>query len=503
MKKNQPLLYAILIVIGIFIGGEKNFSNNSDDSKLNNIIQMIHEHYVDSLDHGQLQHDAINSILSELDPHSSYISKKDFKSVEEDMQGSFSGIGVEFNIIKDTIVVISPISGGPSEKLGIQSGDRITHVEEEEVANTGIKNRDVIKLLRGERGSLVNIRIKRKGENQLIKFAIIRDNIPLYSVDAGIMLHDDIGYIKINRFAATTYKEMKKKTEALKAKGMKKLILDFRNNPGGYLHIANQICDEFLKSGELIVFTEGRNRRKQEAFATAEGSLEDVKVIALINEGSASASEIVAGALQDNDRGLIIGRRSFGKGLVQEQIILNDGDAIRLTTQRYYTPSGRCIQKDYGTNNTDYYLEQYTRNESKANGDSLKYTTKNGRTVYGGGGITPDITIEIDSNTSYLQINTIIRNGWINQFGFEKSELLKKNNISNYKEINMTTIYNDFLIYLERKNYTSSVEFKKPELKYLENLLLATIARNLLGNDAYYQVLSIEDEYIQTAINNF
>jgi len=503
MKKNQPLLYAILIVIGIYIGGSKNISKDSGDSKLNNIIQMIHEHYVDSLDYRQFQHDAINSILSELDPHSSYISTEDFKSVEEDMQGSFSGIGIEFNIIKDTIVVISPISGGPSEKLGIQSGDRITHVEEEEVANTGIKNKDVIKLLRGKRGSAVNISIKRKGENQLIKFTIIRENIPLYSVDAGIMLRNDIGYIKINRFAATTYEEMKKKTETLKAKGMKKLVLDFRNNPGGYLHIANQICDEFLTSGRLIVFTEGRNRKKQEIFATTKGSLENVKVITLINEGSASASEIVAGALQDNDRGLVIGRRSFGKGLVQEQIILNDGDAIRLTTQRYYTPSGRCIQKDYGVNNTDYYLEQYTRNEGTANEDSLKYTTINGRVVYGGGGITPDINIEPDSNTNYLEINTIIRNGWINQFGFEKSESLKKNNISNYKEINMTTMYNDFLIYLERKNYTSAASLNKNELKYLENLLLATIARNLLGNDAYYQVLSIEDEYIQTAINNF
>ena len=348
MKKMQPLIYAILIVIGILIGSFRNGIKISGDSKINNILQMINEHYVDSVDYIKFENDAINSILSGLDPHSSFISINDVQAVEEDMQGSFSGIGVEFNIIEDSIVVISPISGGPSEKLGIQSGDRIISVEKEDVASTGIKNEEVFKLLRGKKGSIVNITIKRKGQDKLIPFAIVRDDIPLYSVDAGIMLTNNIAYIKINRFAATTYDEMMEKANCLKAKGMQKLILDFRGNPGGYLHIANQICDEFLKEGELIVFTKGRNRSKVETFATQNGSLENIKVIALINEGSASASEIVSGALQDNDRGLVIGRRSFGKGLVQEQISLNDGSVMLLTTQRYYTPSGRCIQKIMG-----------------------------------------------------------------------------------------------------------------------------------------------------------
>jgi carboxyl-terminal processing protease len=481
-----------------------NGSQIAVDSKLNNVLQMINNHYVDSVNYTTFENNTINSTLRELDPHSSYISIKDFKAVEEDMQGSFSGIGVEFNIIEDSIVVVSPISGGPSEKLGIQSGDRIISVEEEDVASTGVKNEDVIKLLRGEKGSAVNIIIKRRGQDELIAFTIIRDDIPLYSVDAGIMLTNDIAYIKINRFAATTYNEMMEKANKLTKKGMRKLILDFRGNPGGYLYIANQICDEFLKAGELIVFTEGRNRSKKETFATKNGLLENIKVIALINEGSASASEIVSGALQDNDRGLVIGRRSFGKGLVQEQITLNDGSVMRLTTQRYYTPSGRCIQKDYGGNTKDYYLEQYTRKDTLTHhSNSLKYTTKKGRIVYGGGGITPDIIIKRDTTLNYLQINKIMSKGWINKFCFEKSEDLRKQNISNYNQIDMANMYANFTQYLKQKNSKFELKLGAAEFKYLENLLLGGIARNLWGNDTYYQVLSLEDEYIQRAINEF
>ena len=463
---------------------------------------MINEHYVDSVNYTQFESDAINSILNGLDPHSSYIPKKDFTAIEEDMQGSFSGIGVEFNIIKDSIVVISPISGGPSEKLGIQSGDRIISIETEDVASIGIKNNDVIKRLRGEKGSPVNITIKRRGENELISFTIIRDNIPLYSVDAGIMLTNHIGYIKINRFSATTYDEMMKKANQLTAKGMENLILDFRGNPGGYLHIAAQICDEFLNAGELIVFTEGRNRAKQKTFATKNGSLKNLNIIALINEGSASAAEIVSGALQDNDRGLIIGTRSFGKGLVQEQISLDDGSVIRLTTQRYYTPSGRCIQKNYGENTKDYYLEQYTR-DNETPPDSLKYTTKNGRTVYGGGGITPDIIIKRDTNVNYFEINKILSKGWVHEFCFERSEYLKSISINRYAQIDMTQTYVMFIQYLQKKDPKMQLTLGPTEFKYLENLLLATISRNLWGNDSYYEVLSKQDEYIQRAIDEF
>ena len=500
MKKLQPLVYAILISAGFYLGSRNAPTQiNSEEGKINGIIQMIESHYVDTINTADFEDKAINAILNELDPHSSYISINNFKAVEEDMQGSFSGIGVQFNIIDDSIVVISAISGGPSEKLGIQSGDRIVTVDKEGVASININNDGVIKRLRGEQGSTVNINIKRRGQKELMPFAIVRDEIPLYSVDAGIMLNNDIGYIKINRFAATTYDEMIEKTRSLKTKGMQKLILDLRNNPGGYLHIANQMCDEFLKDGELIVFTEGRNRGKEETYATEKGELETIKIVVLINEGSASASEIVSGALQDNDRGLVIGRRSFGKGLVQEQITLNDGSVVRLTTQRYYTPSGRCIQKDYGENAKDYYLEQYTRDGVTEYPDSLKYTTKNGRTVYGGGGITPDITIERDSAVNYLQINKMISKGWVNEFCFEKSEDLK--NITHYNKINTTAIYQEYLSYIKQKDADFKLELGTLEKSYFKNLLLATIARNKWDNDTYYEILSQEDEYIQRAIN--
>lgn len=505
-KKLQPLVYALLIILGIIISNIKNnnsLNNNSKTTKINNILDLIQDHYVDSLKITDFEDKTINAILSELDPHSAYISVKDIKSVEEDMQGSFSGIGVEFNIIEDSIVVVSAISGGPSEQLAIQSGDRIIKVEEENVASIGIKNEGVIKRLRGEKGSIVNITIKRRGQIKLIPFAITRDNIPLYSVAAGIMLQDNIGYIKVTRFAATTYDEMMGRVSSLQKESMDKLILDLRGNPGGYLHIANQMCDEFLKEGELIVFTKGRKRIREEAFASKKGQLENTQVIVLIDEGSASASEIVSGALQDNDRGIIIGRRSFGKGLVQEQIPMKDGSVIRLTTQRYYTPSGRCIQKDYGENKKDYYLEQYTRKEEAEFPDSLKFTTKNGRIVYGGGGINPDIIIKRDTTLSYLQINRMISKGWVNEFCLKQSDALKKKKISNHSKIEMKEIFLKYILFVQNKDSDFKMELGDIEQHYFKNLIKASIARNIWDNDIYYSILTKEDEFVQKAIHSF
>ena len=510
MMVKKQTVYIIILIIGFFAGsiisnveynlfninklikkvnlqnlGSNKYKTNSD--KLKHILELIDNNYVDSINYKKFENDVVNTLLKNLDPHSSYISVDDFKNVKEDMQGSFSGIGIEFKIIEDTIVVISAIAGGPSEKLGIQSGDRIIEVEGENVASIGITNEDVINSLRGEKGSPVKISIKRNKEKKLLPFTIIRDDIPLVSVDAGFMITNEIGLIKINRFAANTYNEMVEKTDSLKIIGMKKLILDLRSNPGGYLHIANKICDEFLKDNELIVYTEGDKRGKIEYHATSSGNLEQTEIAVLINEGSASASEIVAGAIQDNDRGIIIGKRSFGKGLVQEQIILTDGSVIRLTTQRYFTPSGRCIQTQY----------RETTNNNKS--DSLKYFTKEGRIVYGGGGISPDLIIYDDSTENYSQINQLMYLGIINDFCLEYSINARKNKVSNYTQINVSDLYNKFILYTKNKDQKLELNLGETELKYLKNLLLATTARNIWGSNTYHQIISKEDKYVQLA----
>ena len=501
MKKSQPIVFSILICIGFLLGNlsKEKTVLNLNNNKINDIINLINTHYVDTINTNPFEEKMINSILNELDPHTEYIPVKNTQELEEDMQGSFSGIGVQFNIINDTIVVISAISGGPSEKLGILSGDRIVKIEDKNVASIGINNKDVISSLRGVKGSPVNITIKR-GKDELMPFTIIRDKIPLYSVDVGIMLKNEIGYIKINRFSATTYTEMMEKIVILKNKGMEKLILDLRGNPGGYLHVASQICDEFLKEKELIVFTEGRNRKKKEIFATNNGILEDLKINIIIDEGSASASEIIAGAIQDNDRGKIIGRKSFGKGLVQEQIPMKDGSLLRLTTQRYYTPSGRCIQKDYSSNKHEYFLEKKYPEKKAIDSTKLIYTTKKGRTVYGGGGITPDIIIERDTNLNYYQINYMISKGWINEYCLRKSHAFDKNGVQNYKEININQVYLDYLKFINQKDPNFNLQLGQIELNYFKNLIQANISRNLWKNDIYYTILAKEDEYIQTAL---
>ena len=501
MKIFQPIIYALLICFGIVIGSVNNQSEiiNLSNTKIHDIINLINDHYVDTIETANFEENTINAILNKLDPHTEYIPLKNTKEIEEDMQGSFSGIGVQFNIINDTIVVISAISGGPSEKLGIQSGDRIIKIEKTDVASTGIKNKDVIKSLRGEKGTIVNITIKRNS-NEFLEFGITRDKIPLYSVDVGIILQDDIGYIKINRFSATTYEEMMSKISTLKDIGMKSLILDLRGNPGGYLHVANQICDEFLKENELIVFTEGRNRAKKEIFATKKGSLEKIKVNVIIDEGSASASEIVAGAIQDNDRGMIIGRRSFGKGLVQEQIPMEDGSLLRLTTQRYFTPSGRCIQKDYGTNKKEYFLKKYQTEEDFIDSNKLIYTTKKGRKVYGGGGIYPDIIVKRDTSLNYYQINYMISKGWLNEYSIRKSKNISNQEIQNFKQINIDQIYLDYIKFLNQKDPDFELKLGQIELNYFKNLILATISRNIWNNDIYYKIINEEDEFIQKAL---
>ena len=419
-KKNNaflPIILSLVLVIGIWLGfvlskrinNDSDFSQNNSSSsndKINSLLEYIEYQYVDTIDKKDLVEKTVTSMLQSLDPHSSYIAASEFAATNEPLEGNFDGIGVEFNIIKDTIRVITPIEGGPSEKIGIRAGDKIIKVDGKNVASIEITNKQVFEKLRGESGTIVRVSILRRGINKMLEFKITRDAIPLYSLDAAYMVKPDIGYIKISKFAATTYQEYLKAFNDLNSQGMKKLILDLRGNPGGYLNAAVDISDEFLTNGLQIVYTQGKANPKKTYKATEHGSFENNPLVVLIDEGSASASEIVSGAIQDWDRGVIVGRRSFGKGLVQRPIPLPDGSMVRLTVQKYYTPAGRCIQKPYEKGLEDYEMDYLKRlkNGEFFHADSIKFSEKDKyetrltkRTVYGGGGIMPDILVEPSS----------------------------------------------------------------------------------------------------------
>jgi len=412
-----PIIIFLSIAIGFLLGKlvyQNNefvlISENSKTDKLSNLLHLIENNYVDSVDMDALIEIVIPKVLEELDPHSIYIPKEDYAEMQESLNGSFEGIGVQFNVQNDTILIIAVISGGPSEKEGLLPGDRIITINDSIFAGQNITSDDVIKNLKGEKGTDVTLGIKREGFDKLLEFTITRDKIPLYSVDASYMVNDKIGYIKVSRFAQTTYAEFMEGVYKLKNEGMQKLIIDLRGNSGGYLIEATDIADEFLPEEDMIVFTQGQARPKSEYYATRNGECGDIEVIVLVDTWSASASEILSGAIQDNDRGLIIGRRTFGKGLVQEPIDFPDGSSIRLTVARYYTPTGRSIQKPYEDDIDDYNFEIFERIEkgelehidSTLFADSLKYYTPEGKIVYGGGGITPDIFVGIDT-TEYSQ----------------------------------------------------------------------------------------------------
>ena len=373
--------------------------------KLSRALSLINDFYVDSINKNKMADEAIISLLQKLDPHSEYLTAEEIKAMSEPLQGNFEGIGIQFNMLTDTLYVVQVISGGPSEKVGLLAGDRIITVNDTLIAGVGMKNPDILKRLRGKKGTIVRIQVKRG--NELIPFAIVRDKIPIYSLDASYMLDEETGYIALNRFGETTYSEFMKALRELQDQGMKNLILDLQNNGGGYLNVPVDIANEFLKRGNLIVYTEGVNQRRRDDYASSNGSFEDGKLVVLINQSSASASEILCGAIQDWDRGVIVGRRSFGKGMVQSVRPLPDGSAIKLTTAHYYTPSGRSIQKPYEKGNRKEYdmdvMNRYNRGEMMSADsihfpDSLKYTTLvNKRTVYGGGGIMPDYFVPLDT----------------------------------------------------------------------------------------------------------
>ena len=508
-KQYQPIAFSIVLIIGVLIG---NFINNPEDgnsklqihqsSKINTILRLIQRDYVDTINQAQLEESAVKSILKELDPHSTYIKKERLQTVNEDLEGSFGGIGVEFNIQQDSIVVVSPITGGPSERLGIKSGDRIVVVDEENVAGIGIENKGVIDRLRGKIGTKVSVGIKRKSVKELLEYRITRGKIPLYSLDVKLMLEDGIGYIKLNRFSGTTTDEFLDAVQSLLNSGMENLILDLRGNPGGYLGAAINISDAFLGNGEMIVFTEGRKRKRQEFHANKKALLTNCKVVVLVDEGSASASEIVAGALQDNDRASIVGRRTFGKGLVQEQIELYDGSAVRLTTQRYYTPTGRSIQKPYENGNDDYFMEVYERlrdgkKDSLTIADSLIFTTPKGKIVYGGGGITPDFFVPTDITLDNKKISVFFSKNWIFDFCFDYADKHRENFTK--KQLLKRDIYSAFVSFVNTKNAEFVFDLNQNERNYLIKQLKANIGRNLFGNEVFYSILLKEDKFIEKA----
>ncbi len=478
---------------------------NSSVEKFKEFLYKLNKYYVDSVDNEQATEDAIKGILNNLDPHSIYIPADEVRAMNEPLKGNFEGVGIQFNILQDTIFVITPISGGPSEKVGIMAGDRIVAVDGENVAGIEITNRDVQTYLKGQKGTKVTVGVKREGSKEILDFEITRDKIPIYSVDAWYMATPNTGYIKLNRFAATTKEEMQIAFDDLKAQGMKNLVLDLKGNGGGYLRTAIQLADEFLSEDKLVVFTEGRNYPKDETFSTKEGNFEEGKLAILIDEGSASASEIVSGAVQDWDRGVVIGRRSFGKGLVQKPLGLGDGSAVRLTTQKYYTPSGRCIQKPYDEGKEAYRnerLDRFERGELTSLDsidfpDSLKFMTKNNRIVYGGGGILPDIFVPLDTNNTSEYYSSALRKGYMNTFSLKyadkhRQELKDKyasddDYINNFK---VEKIIPEFIKYCKKQGLEYDEEdFKKSEM-FFNARIKALIGRSIWDRSTFYKVIN-------------
>lgn len=512
---NKKIVIPVIILITIIsvLAGMKIQNAISDDKvsdqvrKFGEVLNLTARYYVDNIDTQKLTESAIRGMLDELDPHSIYISSDQLKRVNEEFQGSFEGIGVEFDVINDSLTVVSPISGGPSEKLGILAGDKIVKIDD--VSAIKITREDVPKKLRGPKGTKVKLTIIRLGMNEPLEFTVTRDKIPLYSVDASFMMDDNTGYVKVSRFAATTYDEFMAALNKLKGEGMNKLILDLRSNPGGYLDQAFKMASEFLPQGKKIVYTKSRIKEFEETYNSSGGRFTDIPLVVLVNEGSASASEIVSGAVQDWDRGVVVGETTFGKGLVQRQFEISDGSAIRVTTARYYTPSGRTIQKPYeggkykNSMNLDT-LEGDNFSHDKDTKDTTRpvFKTFGGRTVYGGGGITPDYFVRLDTLTKYsVQLRRL---NLIYEFTEKYMVSNRKgieNKYKNYRDfIKGFNVSDDMLQNLIELGKSRNVAFDQTgfeiDKKFLETSIKAQIARDIWGNEGFYAVFMLSDEQV-------
>ncbi len=521
-----PLCVAIAIAIGMTIGSWNTSSTeyqqydtyDHEFTRRNNNIDMllriIENQYVDTIDNKKIIESAMTNVIKELDPHSSFIPAEDLESVTEELEGSFSGIGIQFNLLNDTINVVDVISGGPSERNGIQAGDRIITVNDSLFVGKSITNEKVMKNLRGPKGSIVKLGIKRKNEPELLTYEIERGDIPVHSVDAAYMITPEIGYILVSKFGRTTYEEFIIALTRLNNEGAKGFIIDLRGNGGGYMDASINMVNEFLPANSLIVYTEGRAFNREEAHSNGMGSFQEQPIIVLTDEWSASASEIFAGAIQDNDRGLIVGRRTFGKGLVQNQFPFPDGSAVRLTIARYHTPSGRCIQKEYKMGESDDYsldlINRYNRGEF-FNADSIQqhteliFSTIGGRTVYGGGGIMPDIFVPSDTSEITPYYTSVTNKSLPYKYAFEyvdnhREELSKA---SDYKELltmlNGKKLLNDFIRYAAENDVPPHYGEIKTSQKLLIRILQSYIARDVMGDEAFYPIFMSDDNVLEKA----
>lgn len=512
------MLFAAALAVGFLIGGYLNFSSpkgfttNSNRSKLNKLMELIENEYVDNVNADSIVDLTVNGILEKLDPHSVYIAKNEMEQVTQSMKGDFVGIGVNFYMYKDSVAIIKPIANGPSEKAGLKAGDRILFADNAKLYGRKLPSDSLFSKLKGEEGSKVNLTVYRSSEKRKFKVNVTRGVVPIKSVDIAAMLDKKTGYIKVNRFAETTYDEFHEGLMDLKKQGMTELIVDLRENGGGYMEIAAKIVDEFLKNNELIVKVKNKKGNIDKTLATEKGNFENGKLFVLINENSASASEILAGAIQDNDRGTIVGRRSFGKGLVQKEMPLGDGSAVRLTVARYYTPSGRSIQKPYDHGTDDYFSDFEKRfmsgelfaADSIKVADSLKFKTKKGRIVYGGGGIIPDIFVPIEGGHGDEALTMLMQSGIASYFVFEQLDKERQSFASlSFAQVmdrlNKTDVYfNNFRSYIATSGLILNLEGSKERVK---RYLAAEFARQLFDDNKYYQLVLKEDPMVKRVLN--